>query len=83
MSLWIDPGEVTTKIGEDESIFPVTVDDFQWPYLRPDPSAKSRPNRRHSIQKRPPIQQQQVQRQIVPAYVLFNQFMQPIGILLP
>jgi hypothetical protein len=83
MSLWIDPGEVTAKIGEDGSFFPVTVDDVEWPYLRPGPRAKSRPNQRDCIQKRPPIQQLQVERQIVTAYVLLNQFMQPIVILLP
>ena len=81
MSLWIDPGEVTAKIGEDGSFFPVTVDDVESPYIRPDPRAKPRPNQRHFIQKRPPIQQPQVERQIVATYVVFNQFMQPIDIL--
>ena len=33
MSLWIDPGQVTAKMGEDGSIFPVTVDDVKWPYI--------------------------------------------------
>jgi hypothetical protein len=59
----------------------VTVDDVEWPYLPPDPRAKSRPNQRHFIHKRPPIQQLQVERQIVSAYVLLNQFLQPIDIL--
>ena len=81
MSLWIDPGEVTARIGEDGSFFPVTVDDGEWPDLPPDPRAKTPPNQRHFIQKRPPIQQPQVERQIVSAYVVFNQFMQPIDIL--
>ena len=79
MSLWIDPGEVTAKIGEDGSVFPVTVDVVEWPDLRPDPRAKTRPSQRHFIQKRRPIQQPQVEPQMFPAYAVFNQFMQFIG----
>ena len=75
MSLWIDPGEVTAKIGEDGSVFPVTVDVVEWPDLRPDPRAKTRPSQRHFIQKRHPIEQLQVESQIVPADVAFYFFM--------
>ena len=81
MSLWIDPGEVTARIGEDGSMFPVTVDDVKWPCIHPEPNVKFRPNLRHFIQKRHPIEQLQVESQIVPADAAFNHFMQQFAII--
>ena len=80
MILWIDPGQVTARIGERGSIFPVTVDDVQLLYIRPETTAKS--NKTHLTQRRPPIPYQQlVLWNTSHAYLAFDALMRPIGII--
>ena len=43
MNLWIDPGEVTARIGERGKIFRVTREDAIWPYIPSDPHANPCP----------------------------------------
>ena len=39
MNLWIDPGEVTARVGERGKIIRVTREDAIWPYIPSDPHA--------------------------------------------
>jgi hypothetical protein len=79
MILWIDPDEVSAKIGERGSIFPVTADDVKWLDIRPESTAMS--NQTHFIPQRPPIScQRDVSWNTPHSKLPFNQFMPPIGV---
>jgi len=80
MILWIDPDQVTARIGERGPIFPVTEDDVKWLYIRPQSTANS--NKSHFVPRRPPLYQRVAARNTLQLYVPSVQFVRPIGIAL-